>query len=214
MIGNITLALSSIIAIIGIVRYKKLTMPFKLLTLSLISSQLITIGNIYINYKYKNNAALSHIDAISNYLFYSLIYYYLFKNKNTKYFILLSIFLITVFFFINALFLQPYARVFPSNLNLPTEVLYVIFSVLLYKQMLLYPLQVNIIKQSIFWYNTAILFFASTMFINLQLVNYYSSHKYNSIVINSWYSINIIFDIMQGIAILADRKEVTKANAQ
>jgi hypothetical protein len=42
--------------------------------------------------------------------------------------------------------------------------LYALFSLLLFKEMLQYPLRINILKQSVFWYNTAILFYATTMF--------------------------------------------------
>jgi hypothetical protein len=213
MIYYLSIIISFTVTILGIVRYQKLTMPFKILTISFLVSSAAYLVNIYVNYKFKTNAVLSHIDAISNYLFYATVYYLLFKNKYTKLFILISVGTVVIFFFVNGIMFQPFLKVFPSNLNLPTLILYVIFALLLYKQMLLYPTQVNIIKQSTFWYNTAMLFFASTMFINLQLANYYSEHKIMNVIVYFWYIDNTIFDILLGIAILADKKELGKADA-
>lgn len=214
MIDKIVLILSFVIALIGMVRYKTLTLPFKLLSFSLLFALLVNVANIYIIARYKTNAPLSHIETIIGYIFYAFIYYFLFKNKYIKKFILISIFLITIFFFINALFLQPYYKVFPSNVIIITEILYVIFSLLLFKQMLLYPEQINIVKQSIFWYNTAILFFSTTMFFTLALINYYGQHHFkNYIIYYFWYSITIIFNLLQGIAILTDKKEIITTNA-
>lgn len=213
MIYYLPTAITFMVTILGIVRYQKLTMPFRLLSISFLLSLITSLVNVYVNYRFKRNAIVSHIDAISNYIFYATIYYLLFKNKYTKYFILISIIFITLFFFINGLFFQPFMEVFPSNLNLPTLILYVAFSILLYKQMLLYPIQIDITKQSIFWYNTALLFFASTMFLNLQLANYYSTHRINNIIAYFWFIDNTIFDIMLGIAILVDKKELVRTYA-
>jgi hypothetical protein len=215
MIDKFVLVLSFVIAIICGVRYKKLNKPFKLLSLLLFFSFLLDVANQYVNVRYKNNAPLSHIATIVDYTFYAGIYYYLFKSKYIKKLVFTSILLIAVFFFINALFLQPFYKVFPSNVLLASQILYVIFSMLLFKQMLMYPVQINIVKQSIFWYNTAILFFSTTMFLNLALMNYYRLHNHKIfIVYYFWYTITIIFDLLLVIAILVDRKEIIKNNAK
>ena len=210
MIGNLSLILSFIITLIGVVRFRKLTMPFKLLAVYLLYAFFLDLLNIYITEKYKTNAFLIQIQTITNYILYSLIYYYLFKNESIKKLILILIIAVTVFFCINALWLEPFLSAFPSNVNIATQIIYVILSLLLFKQMLLYPNQINIIRQSIFWYNSAILFFATTMFLNLGLMNYYSVHHYKySIIIYFWYTINIISNFLLGIAVLTDRKNIS-----
>jgi hypothetical protein len=215
MISNIILVLSFATAVIGMVCYKRLTMPFKLLSAYLVYSFLDNVVNQYINAVYKNNVPVLHIETIANYLFFSFIYYYLLKNKLVKKAILVSIVLVTLFFFINALLLQPYYRVFPSNAMLINEIVFVIFSLLLFKQMLLYPLQVNIIKQGVFWFNTAVLFFSTTMFVNFALINYYFQHNIQVPVLTYfWHSIDITFNILLGIAILTDKKQVGTAGTE
>jgi len=197
----------------GMVCFKKLTIPFKLLTLLVTFTLLLEITARICALMYKNNIAVMHIMGLTEYILFSLTFYYLFKSKIVKASILVSIVIISIFFFINALLLQPYNRVFPSNIVLPSEIAYTIFSLLLFKQMLQYPLQINIIKQSIFWYNTAILFFSTTMFLNLGLINYYIKHRLNDGIIHDFtLGINVIFYVLIGISILMNSKEITFDN--
>jgi hypothetical protein len=214
MIGNIVLALSFIIALIGMVRFKKMTVPFKLLAIWLVIDFLLDASNQYFIDTYKNNARLSHVLCILEYIFYAVIYYHLFRSNYIKKFILVTIALFIAFFIINALFLQPFTRVFPTNVIMSAEILYVLFAILLFKQMLQYPLQMNIMKQSVFWFNTSILFFSTTMFLNLGLMNYYGKYHSDTItlILYFWYSIDIIFSILLGIALLNDKKESIETN--
>jgi hypothetical protein len=210
MISSIILILSFATAVVGVVCYKRLTMPFKILSAYLIYSFLDNVVNQYVNAVYKNNVPVLHFETIANYIFFSLIYYYLLKNKYIKKAILVSIVLVTLFFFINALWLQPYYKVFPSNAMLINEITFVIFSLLLFKQMLLYPLQIKITKQGVFWFNTAVLFFSTTMFFNFAFINYYFLHNTQSPVLSYfWHFLDISFNILLGIAILTDKKQTT-----
>jgi hypothetical protein len=210
MISSIILIISFATAVIGMVCYKRLTMPFKILSVYLVYLFVDNVVNQYVNAVYKSNVPVLHIETIANYIFFSLIYYYLLKNKYLKKAILVSIVLVTLFFFINALWLQPYYKVFPSNSMLINEIIFVIFSLLLFKQMLLYPLQIKITKQGVFWFNTAILLFSTTMFFNFALINYYFLHNTQSPVLSYfWHFLDISFNILLGIAILTDKKQIT-----
>jgi hypothetical protein len=205
---NIILVLSLIVGIIGMVRFKKLTMPFKLLVIwQFINFSLDACNGVCIAI-YKNNALLSHVENICEYISYAIIYYFLFKSRKIKKVILSSIVIIFIFFIINGLFLQPFTKTFPTNLIMVREIMDVLFAILLFKQMLQYPVQINIMKQSIFWFNTAILFFSTTMFLNLGLLNYYGRYHREdmTMILYFWYSIDIIFSILLTIAILNDHK--------
>jgi hypothetical protein len=198
-----------IVSGIGIIRYKKLTTPFKVLTWSVFMVLLFNILSKIFSIRYRTNAPILQCECITEYIFYSLTYYCLFKNKTIKKAILISIAVISVFFIINAIFLQPFHKVFPTNVYLPTQILFAIFSLLLFKQMLLYPLKINIVKQSIFWYNTGILLYATTMFLNLGLTNYYAVHNLNDFIIYYfWYFSLYLFHILIGISLLTDNKEI------
>jgi len=215
MLGNIVLFLSFVIAVIGMVRFKKLTMPFKILAIWLLLDFLLDASNSWFISTYQNNARLSHVLCILEFNFYAIVYYILFRSERIKKFILITIVLFFIFFLVNALYLQSFVKVFPTNVIMTGEILYVLFAVLLFKQMLQYPVQVNIVKQSVFWFNTAILFFSTTMFLNLALMNYIGEHHIRSeIVLYFWYTIDIIFALLSGIAIITDKKEIIAENAK
>ncbi len=207
---NIVFALSLIVLVLGVIRFKKLTMPIQLLVVWLLINFLLDtdVLNHWVISMYKNNAPLSHVESIIEYPFYVMVYYYLFKSTRLKKYVLISIPLIVVFGIANALFFQPFAKVFPTYLIQATEILYVLFAVLLYKQMLQHTLPVSILKQSVFWFNTAMLFFSATMFLNLSLMNYYMHHpKFYPIILVFWYAIDIIFSLLLGIALITDKRE-------
>jgi len=198
---------------VGIIRYKRLTIPFKVLTWSVLPIFLLAILSGIFSLKYKNNVPIMHLECITGYIFYSLTYYYLFKSKAIKQSIIISIVIIIVFFIINAVFLQPFRKVFPSNVTTPTQVLYAVFSLLLFKEMLLYPLKINIIKQSVFWYNIGVLFYSTSLFLMFGLGNYIGDHKLSpnfvSFIGYFWYFILYVFHILIGVSLLIDNKEIT-----
>src|ERR1700749_3447131 len=110
MMENILIALPLIIALTGMVRFKKLTMPFKLLVFWQLIDFVIDSSNRLCIQIYKNNALLTHVQTIVEYVSYAVIYYYLIKSKPIKISILASIAVIFVFFMINGFFLQPFTK--------------------------------------------------------------------------------------------------------
>jgi hypothetical protein len=76
--------------------------------------------------------------------------------------------------------------------------------------MLLYPLKTPILKQGVFWYNTAIIFYSTTMFLNIGLSNAYRSNiSLYIVVFYLWYAIVYIFAVLVGIALLTDNKQIS-----
>lgn len=207
--GNIVLALNIIVCLAGIVKFRKLTMPFKLLAIWLIINLLLfyPLNKLCISV-YHNNMLWYHIQSVFEYCAYAIIYYHLFINRRTKQIVLYSIPIIVVFSIINGCFFQPFTKAFPSYAVVSEEILCIIFGILLFKQMLQYPVQVNIVKQSVFWFNTSILFFSTAMFLIFSLMNYYATYKSKDIFMIAyfWYSVDIIFNILLFIAILNDNK--------
>lgn len=201
-----------ILAIVGKLCYKRLTMPFKVLSWYLVFELFITLFDKWEIDNYKTNVIQQHIEAAGTYIFFGLIYYYLFKNKYITTSILVSIILVTIFSIINAFFIQKYTSVFPTYIMTSTEVLSVILAVMQFNKMLLFPTEVNIIKQSAFWFNTGVIIYNSSLFLASLLANYLAGHmKMNYyIMVYFWYGTIFLFYIFLLIAILADRKEHLK----
>jgi len=203
-----------IVALIGIFSYKRLTFPFKILAWSVLVVFVLNVISQYFIWKYRNNYIILHIESLTDYLFYAATYYYLFKNKLIKRLIIVSIVGMSVFFFINALFLQPLQTVFPTYMYYPAQILFSLFSLLLFKEMLQYPLAINITKQSVFWFNTAILFYGTTMFFILGLTNYLAEHNLNDqFLFNFWYLIIYLFHIFIAFSFLTDNRDISAKDA-
>lgn len=190
------------------VRYKQLTIPFKILAFSILFA-LFWEGLAELSALiYKTNAFISHFQGVSAYIFHSIIFYYLFKDITLKKIVLFSIFFVVIFAVINGVFIQKAFSDFPTYVYLMTNGLSVIFSLFFFKQMLQYPLSVNIVKQSIFWFNIAILLFSATMFLNMGLTNYYAKHQWGrDIIFYLWFCNDCLLIVLIGMALLTDNKK-------
>ena len=200
-----------IAASIGMVRYKKLSMPFKLLSIYLLTLLIDEIANPLVIRLYKNNLVLLHSETIIQYLFLASIYYCLFRSNKLKRAIVILTFVVLAFFVFNLIVLQPINSMFPSNAMIANEIIFVILSLVMFKQMLLYPVQVNIMKQGVFWFNTAILFFSATMFLNFAMINYYYEHNVQTPVLAfSWNGSEILLNLLLGFAILIEMPQTNQ----
>jgi len=200
------LVLLLLVSVVGISRYRRLTIPGRVLAWSVVAVFVCNVLNKVWSVVYHTNAPILHAESITEFVFYSLAFYCLFKNRVTKMIVIFSIIVVSVFFCLNAIIWQPIGSVFPTNIYLPTLSLFTIFSLLLFRQMLLYPVKINIVKQSVFWFNTAMLFYATTMFFNLGMTNYYSQHKWDNFIYYFWYFILCMFHVMIGIALMTDNQ--------
>jgi hypothetical protein len=77
--------------------------------------------------------------------------------------------------------------------------------------MLDYPVKMKIIKQGVFWFNTAMLFYSTTIFFMIGLSNYFAVNKEDKLITTYlWYFIDYSFHILICIALLTRSKEVEK----
>ena len=197
-----------IIVSFGLYSYHHLSLPFKLLICSVIVAFILEIFSLIFVLKYKHNAPVIQLECVTEYIFFLLIFYYLFIKKQIKRIIALCMIAGTLLFLLNALFLQHFNEDFPSYIYILSHIIFVIFSLLLFRQMLSYPLDINISRQSVFWFNTAILFYSTTMFLNLGLTNYYTEHSISThIIFYFWYIVLFIFYSLIAVSILLDKKQ-------
>jgi len=197
------------------VRYKKLTIPFKILAVSFLVNLLWEFIAEFSALVYNTNAFALLFQEVSAYIFQSIIFYYLFKDSALKKIALFSIFFVVIFAIINGIFLQtPYSS-FPTYVYLLTNGLSVLFCLFFFKQMLQYPLVIDITKQSVFWFNIAILLFSATMFFNMGLTNYYARHKWGKdIIFYLWCCNQPLLIILLGVSLLIDNRKVRTQNGQ
>lgn len=206
---NLLILAAFMLAIIAMMRYKRLTVPFKMLSWYFVFEGVIGLFDKWEIAKYNSNKILFNIEASGTYIFIALIYYFLFKARDIKVSILTSVILVTILAIANAFFVQKYTSLFPTYTMMLTEVLCIILAVILFEKMLLYPTEVNIVKQSAFWFNTAVIIYNSSLFLASALGNYYSAHMpIGYYMAYFWYGTIFLFYILLLIAILRDQKEI------
>lgn len=207
----IYLVLLLIILLTGIVRYKKLTIPFKILTI-LIGITFICEGiKKVVGMIFRNSMPVEHLTATLEFISFSLIYYFLLNSAITKKMILYFIGAFFSIWIINLIFFEKITE-FPSiTLNF-SQFIYIIYSLLLFKKMLLSQSEEGLLHQSIFWFNVDMLFFSSSIFLIFGLTNLFRKHDYDiTILYTLEYISNLVFYVLIGISIIIDTKE-TKVN--
>ena len=192
------------------VRYKRLSMPFKILAFYLLFLFLISIANKSFIAYFGNNYLILNIEAFTDFIFISLIYYKLLRNSLITKVLQIALPVVLLSYIYNSIFLQPLNLTFPGYALATNKVLFIILSLLLFKQMLAEPLEINITKQGIFWFNIAVLLNSTTMFLNDYLVNYYAKGTVNPVVRYFWNYSDIIFNLILGIAIVVETSENNK----
>jgi hypothetical protein len=108
---------------------------------------------------------------------------------------------------VNVLFFEKLTR-FPSLILEVSHIIYAVDSLLLFRQMLLFPTEQSLFKQSLFWFNINVLFYATTMFLNFALLSYFIENKLDILsLVNFSTVVNFIFYIVIGVSILMDNKK-------
>ncbi len=207
LIYNAYLVLLLLVTIAGLLRYKKLTKAFQVLTI-LILCTLISEGIKRVYGKiHHNTMPQAHVWAIMEFILFSLTYFYLLTNALLKRIVLILMFAMVALEIVNILFFEKLSQ-FPSLILEASHIIYVVFALLLFRQMLLFPSEQSLFKQSVFWYNINVLFYATTMFLNFALLSYFIQNKLDVIPL-AYFGIvvNFIFYIIIGISLLIDDKK-------
>jgi hypothetical protein len=201
------LTLLLLVTIAGLIRYKKLSKAFKILAVLILCTLISeSIKKVY-GKIYHNNMPVAHIWAVIEYAFFSLTYFYLLTNKRVKKAIIVSIIAMLILEVVNVLFFEKLTQ-FPSLILEASHIVYVVYSLLLFRQMLLFPAEQSLFRQSLFWFNINVLFYATTMFLDFALLSYFIENKLDVIPL-AYFAlvVNFIFYIVIGISILMDNKK-------
>jgi hypothetical protein len=195
----------SAIVVIGIVRYNNLTIPFRLLVLVIF---IVALGEaavdvlIRIN---KNGMPAYHISCVLQYIGFAFVYSKLITGRLKKY-ILISIIPFCIFSVLNTVYLQTFFK-YNTNIIMLSYIIFIIFSLLLFMQMLNAPKDIAIFKQSVFWFNCAVLVYSILMPVCYGGLNYMMKHKLDS---NLLYEFMVYFTflyyIILGYAVYIDKK--------
>lgn len=208
------LLLVFIAAACGMVRFKKLTIPFKLLTGLLIYTLISEISSRIFAVNYRNSSPVYHLYIPVQFTFFVLIYSRLTGNEKYRELYVWSILAFWMLGFINLFFFQDILR-FPSNTILIACSFLIGVSLFQFKKMLTVVEERSIFRQSVFWLNAGVLLFFTSTFLYWGTYNYLLKHHIKTSPLSTIiYYINILFYIFLGLGLLFDKRAVTVSYGQ
>lgn len=191
----------------GFVRYKRLNKAFRVLAILLLCTLISEAAKKIYGRISHNSMPHAHVWAVIEFGFFSLTYYYLITSPAIKRTIIYIMGGMVVLEIANVFFFEKLTQ-FPSLILEVSHIVYVIYSLLLFRQMLLSPTQQSLFKQSLFWFNINMLFYATTMFLNFALLSYFIENKLDLLpLVYFSYVVNFIFYILIGISLTMDNKK-------
>jgi hypothetical protein len=192
-------------------RFGKLSTPFKILTMYLSMTLLSEVIGRILVYLMKTSAPVYHFFNVVDYISYASIFYLVIDSLLIRKIILYAFLPVLCLIILNSLVVQK-ITVFPSNYLLVSCGINIPLSLIFFRQMLNYPETINIFKQSLFWFNCAVLIYFTVTFLDWSCYNYLLRRGFNMQLISSFiYVVNIIYYIMLGGSlILNNKQEVVK----
>jgi hypothetical protein len=192
--------------IIGMVRFKRLAIPFKFLAVLVGLSFLSELGTRVMAYQTGSSMPIYHVICVVHFVLFSLIYHCLLETKVIKTAALWLMLPFIGFAIFNLLKLQPITS-FPSNSILISQALYIVYALALFLQMLTRPVLIPLSRQSMFWFNISVLVFSSVLLFNLGLINYFHKRDMDTSLLDAIiYAVSLTFYTLFGVALYLDNR--------
>jgi hypothetical protein len=196
--------------LVGLFNLKKLSRPYKLLTIFLLITFISeSVTRVFIK-EFRNSCPPYHIYQPLQYFFITA--FYLSYLKKSTAIISWSWVLFTLFTILNLIFFQNVWTV-PTNAMLPANIAYVLCALLLFKNMLQNTDEQPLLRQGLFWYNTSTLVLFTFNFFCWSFYNVLLKTKNSTLTLSDiTYVLNMQYYLTTGIAIYLDSRR--KQNEQ
>jgi hypothetical protein len=179
--------------IIGIVRYKHLTIPYKLIFYFITVTFFSELTSRIFVLKIKNSFPVYHFYVILSTTIILLFYFSLFKIKALKIIIASCCLLFILTSAINSVYFQPLLS-FPSFSIILSDIIIVCFSLLLFRTLVITGFTSE--DKLVYWLNAVILMYFVIQIFNWGAYNYILRHQINTRLISDFgYYINITYYI-------------------
>ena len=177
--------------IVGSIRYRNITLTFKLLTVVLSITIVTEMVALYLEKLAFSNLPVYHVFQILEFCLVAFIYKFSLKNNNIKKAIGVSIWLYPLIMIGFTLFLQP-LKVYPSYSLMLSYSTLIVFSLIGFYQFI--NSETNYLKNYFFWLNVLYFVLCSVSIFTLSLTNLFNmSQKSNYIVYILHLVVNYIF---------------------
>lgn len=201
-----------VITLNGISRFNNLTVPFKVLTILLLITLFSEIISRILVVKIRNSNPPYHIYVILQFAATAFIYSRLITGWRLHKLVLLSVIPFAILSVVKTLFVQKFFS-FPSNIIMLSYIVFITFALTLFIQMLDSPKETAIFKQSVFWFNSAILIYSVTVPVCFGVLSYLIKHNLdNRLLSDILLYFTLVYYLTLGYAIHIDKKQGTRLN--
>lgn len=168
----------------GLVGFKKLSGPFKTLTLIVFYICISETAVRVLIQLGKNSLPLYHILCIVQYIAFAFIFSSLLNSGRAKKYIKISIIPFTAVCILNMILNDAFFTDIPLRIIMLSYIIFAVFSLMLFMQMLNEPKETNIYKHSTFWFNCAVLVFSVISPLCFGVNFYFSNHNIKTDLLN------------------------------
>lgn len=199
------LILLLIISVFGLVNFRKLTAPYKLITVFIaITFFSESLSRLFVK-MFGASYPIYHIYIPLQYFFITV--FYCIQSQKMQRYLSWALPIFAASSIINTIFYQHIFSV-PSNIVLVSSLIYVLCALVMFKKMLLHITNKPLASQEIFWFNIATLIYYTFTFFCWSFYNYLV--KYNPPIIflmtNVLYFLSLLYYLILGISIYLNYK--------
>lgn len=192
--------------VIGIVNYKKLTIPFRYLVFFLLLTFISEVSSRLIAIRLHTSAPVYHWYVLLLVVFFSLIFYHFIVNRFIRLVIVVSAVAFCGLSILNTLLYQ-HLSTFPSLSIVVADILIVIYSLLFFKHTVDEKIIFN--RNIIFAFNISVLLYFTIQVFNWGFFNYFLKHRMKTMS-DVGYVANVLFYSALAVIILQahEKKEI------
>ena len=190
--------------IMGLYNFKKLSSPYRVLTIFILVTFISELTTRIFIKEYRNSCPPYHIYQPLQYFFITTFYFHYLKKSRAI--ICWSWVAFIIFSMINTSLMQDVWMV-PTNAMLPSNIIYVLCSLLLFKNMLQHTEEKQLLRQGLFWYNTSTLILYTFNFFCWSFFNFLLRTKNSTLALSDiTYVLNMQYYLTTGIVIYLDSR--------
>ena len=207
----IYLAILLIATVIGFLKWNKLSKEYRYLSVLFLITFIFETLAVVFAYTVKNNTIVYEIFDPLQLILFSCIFYEIIISRSTKRKVLISAIIMSLIIILSSVldleagFLNSYSVVIKS-------IYYIFLSLIVFRQVLLNPRYSNILKEPVFWFCAALLFFFTINILFWTSNNYLINHDKTSLpaLYLVLYFSNLIFYLVLLYAVILVQKQDNK----
>ncbi|MFD1553823.1 hypothetical protein DNU06_09455 [Putridiphycobacter roseus] len=172
------LSILTIVAILSVLHFKKLSTPYRLLTGLIVFNWALEITSKILAQKFGNSIPIYHFVILGGLTFNLFIYLKIHVIKKASFIIIVGMTILFIILSVLNSLTNQTINVFPTNGIMLHGLQSITFSLIVYLNMLQYPIQASIFKQPVFWLNTGNFVFYGITFTIFALYNFFYKSSY------------------------------------